>query len=134
MGAGLPFVDVEVKEGSTSEARLAILSYPQAALSLCHGGAAEAQTVIVGHVLGPDQQALGNVPLELSWQPQSGIDVARARTIRARTGSDGRFVVCKVPGEVRLTVRAEVNGRWIDVFEVVPRLHEITYRNVWVTR
>lgn len=55
-------------------------------------------------------------------------------TCSSPTGPDGRFIVCSVPGEMRLKVRAEVNGRWIDAFEIVVPLYLITYREVWFTR
>jgi hypothetical protein len=129
-GLGSSLIEVEVKESFTAEARLAIPRFRQVALGLCLGEGRGAQTVVVGHILGPDRLGLSNVALELSWTPQDGAD----RSVSAQTASDGYFVVCTIPGEVELTVRAEVDGRWIDAFEVVPRLHMITYREVWFTR
>lgn len=133
-GLGSSFVEVDVKELLTSDARMAIPGFRQAARSLCLGRGADAQTVIVGHMLGREREGLANVPIELSWQRQFDVDSTLAQTILARTGPDGRFVVCTVPGEMRLKVRAEVNGRWIDAFEVVVPVHQITYREVWFTR
>ena len=90
--------------------------------------------MIVGLLLGPDRAGLASVPIELSWRRQYEVDPTPAKTIAVQTGSDGRFVVCSVPGEVRVKVRAEANGRWIDAFELLAPLHLITYREVWFTR
>ncbi len=129
-GLGSAFVEVEVEKSLTSVADLAIPGFRQAALALCLGEGVEAQTIVLGTALGPERQPIPNLPLEFSWTPSREVDHA----LPARTGSDGRFIVCTLPGEERITVRAERDGRWVEVFEVVAPMREITYREVWFTR
>lgn len=133
-GLGSAPARVTVRESLTAEIELAIPSFRQAAMALCLADGTDATTVVVGHVLGPDRSGLGDVPIEFTWRPQYNVDRARSLVHTARTGSDGRFVVCELPGEARVAMRADIGGRWIDAFDEVVPLNLVTYREVWIKR
>jgi len=130
-GLGSSFVEVEVEQNRTTSVDLAIPSFRQAALALCLGEGVRAETVLVGIAVGRDRSPLPLVPLELTWYPKPGD--TEPWILRIRTESDGRFVVCTIPADARVAVRAEVGGVWRDVFDVAPPAGEITYREVWFT-
>jgi hypothetical protein len=130
-GLGSPFLEVVVSEGRSAEIELALPGFRRAALIVCSGVGTDAQTVLVGDLVGADEQGLGNVEMEVHWEERDrrGV-VLRTRTQELRTGSDGRFVACTLPSETLLRVRARVNVRWIDGFEVTLPHHDIAYRKL----
>jgi hypothetical protein len=134
-GLGSSFVDVDVKENLTSDVSLAVPSFRQAALALCMGGGGvEAQTVVVGHLLGPGRRPMARTPIELRWMFDEGLAEASTRRLPATSGSDGRFVVCTVPGEVEVALRVRVDDEWVVAAVFTPPTGQVTYREVWFTR
>jgi hypothetical protein len=134
-GLGSSFVEVDVKENLTSDVSLTVPSFRQAALALCMGGGGgEAQTVVVGHLLGPRRQPMARTPIELGWTSDERLDEAGRRRLAATTGSDGRFVACTVPGEVEVTLRVRVDDEWVVSAVFTPPTGQVTYREVWFTR
>lgn len=132
-GLGSPFVRVEVSEGRSAEIEMALPGFRRAALIVCSGVGTDAQAVLVGEVVGGDEQALGNIEMEVRWEERDrrGV-VLRTRTQELRTGSDGRFIACTLPSETLLRVSARVNDRWVDGFEVTLPHHDIVHRRMMV--
>lgn len=132
-GLGSPFLRVEVAEGRSAEVEMALPAFRQASLIVCSGVGADAEAVLVGHLVGGDEQALGNVPMEIRWEARDrrGV-VLRTYTQELTTGSDGRFVACMLPSETPLQASAQLDGFWVDGFEVTLPHHDIVYRKMMV--
>jgi Carboxypeptidase regulatory-like domain len=129
-GLGSPLARVEVEEAVTSVVYLALPGFRQAASVVCMGSGLDAESVLVGRVVDPNGDGLGNVALEMTWRSDREGGAASEWRLGARTGSDGRFVVCTIPGDVEVRVRANVEGRWVEGFEVPLPMREITYRQL----
>jgi hypothetical protein len=131
-GLGLPLTPVRVEAEQGGDVRLALPGFRQAARVVCLGTGLEAEAVLTGHVVDGEDRGLGNVTLEVAWEIRQSDDRVRTRTQEARTGSDGRFVICTLPSEVVLAVRLQIGDRWIDAFGVTLPHHDIVYRRVTV--
>jgi len=131
-GLGAPFIEVEVETERTTTAYLALPRFRQAARIVCMGSGNDAETVLLGKLVDRDGGGLGNVMLELTWDANlpSGLDVTRK--IEARTGSDGRFVVCTIPAESNVVVRAYIQERWIEGFEITLSARDISFRQMMI--
>lgn len=130
-GLGSGYVEVRVREKLTASAELAIPGFRQAALTLCLGEGADAAAVFIGRLLDRDRRPMRNVDVELAWAPVEPEEGAGTRP--ARTGSDGRLVVCTLPPGRPLTLRARIGERWVDALEITLPPLQITYREVWFT-
>jgi len=131
-GLGGTFRTVEVEEGDTSEIALALPAFEEAARIVCLGGGADARTVLVGDLVGGDDQGLTNVPLELAWQVRGAGGDASTVVHETRTGSDGRFLECTLPAGVSVTLRAFIDDHWVDGFEVELPPYDIVYRRMMI--
>ena len=95
---------------------------------VCMGSGVGAETVFIGQVVDADGKGLGSIGLEMTWNVDLGRRGVQERTLDARTGSDGHFVVCTIPGETLVGVRANIEETWVEGFEVALTMQEITYR------
>jgi hypothetical protein len=133
LGLGSPFVEVEVSEGRSTEVALALPGFRRAALIVCSGVGTDAEAVLVGDLVGGEDQPLGNVPMEIRWEERDrrGV-VLRTRTQALTTGSDGRFVACTLPSETPLHASAQLDGFWVEGFEITLPHHDIVHRKMMV--
>lgn len=132
-GLGSSFVHVEVEEGVSTRADLALPAFRQAARLVCMGSGGDAESVLIGEVVNADGEGYGNVELEIVWNVDVGRSGVREREIEGRTGSDGHFVVCTIPGETTVRVRANIEGTWTRGFVATLRAREITYRQLIIS-
>ena len=131
-GLGSPFLEVAVEADKTTPAYLALPGFRQAARIVCLGSGIEAEAVMLGKLIDRDGNGLGNIELEVTWPRDVASGLAVTSKIEARTGSDGRFVVCSIPAEASVSVRARIMNRWIDGFEVTLPTREIVFRQMMV--
>lgn len=131
-GLGGAFRTVEVEEGDTSQVTLALPEFKEAARIVCLGGGVDARTVLVGDLVGANEQGLANVPLEIAWDVRGVGADATTVVHETRTGSDGRFLECTLPAGVTATVRALIDDVWVDGFEVELPPYDIVYRRMMV--
>jgi hypothetical protein len=131
-GLGGALVPVEVQPDGEASARLAIPTFRQVARIVCLGSGGGAETVLVGKLVDAEESPLGNVPIGFTWSEEARGAVEVRREMAARTGSDGRFVVCTIPSAVQVSVKAEVGGRWLDLFEIPLPPGEIAFRQVLI--
>jgi hypothetical protein len=131
-GLGSPFLEVAVEADKTTPAYLTLPGFRQAARILCLGSGIEAEAVMLGKLIDRDGNGLGNIELEVTWPRDVASGLAVASKMEARTGSDGRFVICSIPAEASVSVRARIMNRWIDGFEVTLPTREIVFRQMMV--
>ncbi len=129
-GLGSAFVAVDVEEGVTSSAYLALPGFRQAARIVCMGSGNDAETVLVGHVSDKNGQPMGNVGMRLSWMERSDSGIPSPRSGEIRTGSDGRYVVCTIPSGLSVSVDVWLNGAWARAFTVPLLDADIQYRRI----
>ena len=131
-GLGGSLVPVDVAESGEARAELAIPSFRQVARIVCLGSGGGAETVLLGRIVDAGERPLANLPMSFEW-PKDDVDgIEVVEEVPARTGSDGRFVVCSLPAGRTVTVRAEVAGSWIELFGEPMPPGEIVYRQVTI--
>jgi hypothetical protein len=131
-GLGGALVPVNVEAEGEASARLAIPSFRQVARIVCLGSGGRAETVLIGKLVDTEGSPLGSVSVGLTWLEEVGGEVAVREEMEARTGSDGRFVVCTIPAAARVAVGAELAGRWRELFEIPLSPGEVTFRQVMI--
>ncbi len=131
-GLGATVAEVEVRSDRTSVVELGLPTFRQAAIAVCMGSGAEAETVLLGKLVDQGGTPLGNVPLVVRWTEASVGGLPSSPRIEARTGSDGRFVLCRIPAEARVRLSAEIDGRWIEGFEATLPARDIVFRQLMV--
>lgn len=140
-GLGSPFVTVDVEANRSTSVYLALPSFRQAARVICMGSGAEAETVLLGHLVDDDGTGLGNVKVVLEWLETRREGHEFDMTHEVRTGADGRFVACTVPADapIRVSVHFEdvpVQGvlmsRPAFGFEVTAPAGDIVYRRMMI--
>lgn len=128
------YTRVDVRQGAVAEAELAVPSFEQTALKLCLGEGVDAETVVVGHVLGPTREAQAHLPIQLVFERRVRRSRANVSTLNLRTDEYGRFVACSVPADEMVTLRAGLGDRWSEVADFIPRDGELTYREIRFSR
>jgi len=131
-GLGASLVTVSVAQGGEAQARLAVPPFRQVARVVCLGSGGESETVLMGKLVNAEGQPLGNVPLEIAWVAEVSTDLSLIDKVVARTGSDGRFVICTLPSAVEVSVSAEVEGRSLDLFAVTLPPGDIVFRQAMI--
>jgi hypothetical protein len=131
-GLGGTMVPLAVREEAETDARLAIPPFRAVARIVCLGSGAGAETVLMGRVVDAAERPLANLPLAFRWPLDEVGGVRVQRDVEARTGSDGRFVVCSLPAGEEVSVQARVADVWIDLFVEPLPPEEITFRNVLI--
>jgi len=132
-GLGSGYIPVDVREGVSAEVELAVPRFADVALALCLRGGVDAETVVVGHVLGPDREPWPGQAIRLVFErpaPGGGSLV----DLRLNTDERGRFAVCSVPGGETVTLRADLGDGWEDVTESIAGEGEVTYREILISR
>lgn len=127
---GSPLAQVTVTEGDTAAVELALPGFRQAARVLCLGSGQEAQAVLLGILTDRSGDGIGNAGLEFAWEEKRPNGQTYEMTHEARTGSDGRFVVCTIPPEVVVRVATHTGDRWLEAFEVTLPTQDIVFRRV----
>jgi hypothetical protein len=128
-GLGTGYVQVDVRAGETADVALGVPSFERAALALCLADGVDAETLVVGHVLGPNREPMVDRFVQLAFEGRRG-----EALLAARTDERGRFVQCALPADTGVTLRLEVRGEWVDIADFVAGEHQLTYREVWFTR
>jgi hypothetical protein len=131
-GLGAALVPVEVSDGGEASARLAIPTFRQVARIVCLGSGGGAETVLMGKLVDAADRPLSNTAVAFNWPSNNVGGVEIGEELLARTGSDGRFVVCSLPGGSLVRVKAELAGMWVDLFEEPMPPGEIVYRRVMI--
>jgi carboxypeptidase family protein len=128
-GVSSPFVEVEVRDGGAKDVVLAVPRFRSAATAMCPGNE-DVQAVLTGHVVDEDGIGVESATVLVEWELSGGVDRARTFNAEVRTGSRGRYLVCRLPGEAptKLTVVTE-SGRGRTVRLVLPG-GAITYREL----
>ena len=132
-GLGSDYVRADVREGVPAEVELSVPGFEHAALALCLREGVDAETVVVGQVLGPDREARPGQAIQLVYErpdSRSGSLV----TLQLRADERGRFVMCLIPGGAAVTLRINQGGRWAEIADFIPREGELTFREIWFTR
>lgn len=131
-GLGATLVPVDVEDGGEASARLAIPTFRQVARIVCLGSGGGAETVLVGEVVGASEQPIGNMAMSFQWSVTDAGDAEVRKEVAARTGSDGRFVVCTLPAGAVVGVKGEVQGRWLELFDEPMPPGEVVFRRVMI--
>ena len=130
---GLPFTRVEVAPDATADIALGTPSFASLALEVCLAEGIEAETIVLGHVIGPDRTGRYGQAVQLVYEAGRGRSAAVVR-LRATTDERGRFAVCGVPPDTPVVLRALRAGAWADITELTATEGEVTYREIWFTR
>ena len=131
-GLGGTLVPVEVAEGGEVDARLAIPPFRSVARIVCLGSGGGAESVLIGELVDARGSPLGNVPVSFHWRAEEPDGRSRDRQTAARTGADGRFVVCTLPAGASVTVQAVVGARDVELFRVPMPPGEVVFRRVQI--
>lgn len=132
-GLGSSFVEVDVTEGATASVELAVPGFRQVARLLCLGSGSSAETILVGRLLGEGDGGIPATTLEMRWRTPVDRPEQSEHTTEARTSSDGRFVVCSLPGDTRVHVRARIDGRWTQDYVLELVSEHVAYAELRVT-
>jgi hypothetical protein len=133
-GLGASVLPVEVGEDEPAQAYLALPGFREAARIVCLGSGNDAETVLLGQVEDRQQNGLGSLAVLVAWRAKRADGMQVDRTQEVRTGSDGRFVVCTLPGQTFVSVSVRLGDRWVDAFEVLLPENQIVYRRVIIPR
>lgn len=131
-GLGAPYEIVTVEAGEVTEASLALPGFRTAAGVLCLGNDEGATTVLLGRVVDSRGEPFDNVRLRMTWEETAISGGVSEHVFEARTGSRGDYVVCTIPAEVVVSVEVEIDGRWIDGYEVQSPARDIVFRQIMV--
>jgi hypothetical protein len=140
-GLGSPFITIDVERDRSTDVYLALPSFRQTARVVCMGSGAEAETVLLGHVVDEEGTGLGNAKVVLEWRETRRADHEFDMTHELRTGADGRFVACTVPPDTPLRVSVHLEGvpvqglimtRPAFGFEVTAPAGDIVYRRMMI--
>jgi hypothetical protein len=140
-GLGSPFRTVDVEAERTSSVYLSLPSFRQTARVVCTGSGAEAETVLLGHIVDEEGLGLQNVRVVLEWLEIRHEEHEFDRAHEVRTGADGRFVVCTVPADAPVSVSVhleEIAGQGLAKtrpafeFEVIAPAGDIVYRRMMI--
>jgi hypothetical protein len=125
----LPRRPVTIRPGEVTEVHLLVPVAPrvQALVDRCPGGESGAGTV-TGTVRDPEGVPLPGVQVTFSWEERG-----RTRTATATTGTDGRYLSCRLPVEHRIHARARFLGELGDAAAsfTIAR-HGYAERDLWL--
>ena len=128
-GLGVGYTTVPVRAGEVARPELSLPGFEQSATALCLGDGVDAETVVVGHLVGPGRRPLPGRSFRLTY---SGGRVESSIFLTA--DEEGRFVTCAIPGGTLVTLGMNFGGGVADVADFVAREGEVTYREIWFTR
>jgi hypothetical protein len=124
------YVRLEVREGETASADLAVPSFEQAALALCLGAGVDAEALVVGRLVGTYRVTFPDRGVLLSYGSTARRGGAEQERLAFRTDSSGRFVACSIPAGEMVTVSVDLGNRWSEVADFFARDGELTYREI----
>jgi hypothetical protein len=131
-GLGSTLVSVTVEADNETSARMSIPTFRQVASVICLGSGSEAATVLTGMLVDAQGEGLSNRPLKMTWPVDHSSGLTLQESLEARTGSDGRFVVCQIPGAAEVSVSVGMGEEWVELFTAPLPLEEVVFRRVMI--
>lgn len=133
-GLGSTLVPVTVEAEAETTARMAIPPFRQVASVICRESGSEAATVLTGRLVDDRDEALSNWPMKMTWLADHSSGLTLQESLEARTGSDGRFVVCQIPAVAEVSVSVGLGEQWVELFTAPLPPEEVVFRRVMIPR
>jgi hypothetical protein len=131
-GLGSTLVPVTVEDEGEAQVRMSIPTFRQVARVVCLGSGTQASTVLTGKLVDGEGAPLGNLPMKVTWIEDHESGLALQEALEARSGSDGRFVVCQIPAATEVSVSVGIGSEWLDLFTAPLSPGEIVFRRVMI--
>lgn len=131
-GVSAPPTPIDIARGSSTEVTLTTPDFEQAAFTLCLDAGIGARTIIVGTVVDRDDRPIRGVRMRLQYEVRhSGGGSLSSASVT--TDEFGRYAVCSVPADVRVTLAVRSAGEaWIDVSDFDVREGDVIVRETRV--